>query len=121
MAVEQFTWRVERDVEPDISYRTVEAQFGDGYKQVSSDGINNKNEKYAVKLHANEATTQLIMAFFDRHKGVKSFIWKPPLGKLGLYTCSNPIPKAAGGGLFTITGTFEKAYASLPDTGVNNG
>jgi phage-related protein len=121
MAVEQFTWLVEREVDPTIDYRVVEAQFGDGYAQTSSDGINNKSEEYAIRVHAKEADAKLIMAFFDRHKGTKSFIWQPPLGKLSLFTCKNPTPKAQGGGLYLITGTFKKAYASMADTAVNNG
>lgn len=120
MAVEQFKWRVEREVDPTIEYRVIEAQFGDGYSQTSADGINNKSEEYAVRVHAKEADAKLIMEFFDRHKGTKSFIWKPPIGKLSLFTCKNPVPKAAGGGLYVITGTFKKSYASMTEV-VNNG
>lgn len=108
-----FKWRIERDIDATINYRVIETQFGDGYKQTSADGINTKNEQYAIKVHAyNEDATE-IMAFFDEHQGWKSFFWTPPLGKLGLYTCVDPKPTPQGGGLYTITGTFVKSYSSM--------
>lgn len=110
---ETFTWRVERDLDPTIEFRVITAQFGDGYKQTSADGINNKNEEYAVKINAYESDARQILAFFDRHQGWKSFFWTPPLGTIGLYTCADAKPKAQGGGLYLITGTFVKSYASL--------
>lgn len=109
-----FTWKVERDIEPEISYRVKETQFGDGYKQTSADGINTKDESYDVKVHArNEVEAKAIMAFFDEHQGWKSFFFTPPLGKLSLWTCKNPKPKPLGGGLYSITATFVKSYSSL--------
>lgn len=110
---ETFTWRVERDLDPTIDFRVITAQFGDGYKQTSADGINNKNEQYAVKINAYENVAKDIIAFFDRQQGWKSFFWTPPLGQLGLYTCTDAKPTAQGGGLYVITGTFVKSYASL--------
>jgi phage-related protein len=108
-----FTWKVERSIDPTISYRVVETQFGDGYKQTSTDGINTKDESYTFKVHALEKEARQIMAFFDEHAGWKSFLWTPPLGELGLYTCVDPKPKAEGGGLYSISGTFVKSFASL--------
>lgn len=113
MAVETFTWRMERDVGIKIEYRVIETQFGDGYAQISADGINTKNESYVVTVHAHEDKAKEIMAFFDRNKGAKSFFWTPPLGTIGLFTCKDPTPSAKGGGLYTITGTFIKVFASI--------
>ena len=113
MAVETFKWKVESGVAADIGYRVVETQFNDGYAQISADGINTKNESYSVKVHALAKEAKVIMAFFDRHKGVKSFFWTPPLGEIGLYTCKNPNPSDKGGGLYTISGTFVKVYSSM--------
>lgn len=107
-----FTWKVERDVEPTNKYRVIETQFGDGYKQTSADGINTKDEQYTIKVHAYKAEAQQIMDFFDAHQGWKSFFWTPPLGKLSLFTCTDPKPVDQGGGLYTITGTFVKSFAA---------
>lgn len=107
-----FKWNVERDVDPDIKYRAIQTQFGDGYIQSSADGINVKNEQYSVKVNAREAEAKLIMAFFDEHQGYKSFFWTPPLGSLSLFTCTDPKPKPQGGGLYSITATFVKSFSS---------
>lgn len=107
-----FTWKVERDIDTTIDYRVNTAQFGDGYKQTSSEGVNTKNEQYDITVHGNEAVAQQIMNFFDEHQGYKSFFWKPPLGKLSLFTCVNPKPVPKGGGLYTITGTFVKSFSA---------
>lgn len=111
--IKTFGWKVEKGPTPSINYRTVESQFGDGYKQVSIDGINTKEESYSITVNAYKELAQVIMDFFDEHEGMKSFYWTPPLGKLGLYTCKDPAPIDKGGGLYTITGTFVKTYASM--------
>lgn len=112
MAIKTFKWRVESGVNPTIAYRVIETQFGDGYAQTSTDGINNKNESYAIKVNAFAKEAREIMDFFDEHKGSRSFFWTPPLGGLGLYTCKDPTPNDQGGGLYTISGTFVKVFAS---------
>lgn len=109
---ETFTWKVERDIDPTIEYRTTGTQFGDGYMQESANGINTKTEEYPIKVHAYESEAKLIMDFFDRHQGFRSFFWTPPLGKLGLYKCKNPQPRPQGGGLYVISGTFVKSFAA---------
>lgn len=111
--VKTFKWRAERGTSPTIDYRVIETQFGDGYAQTSADGINTKNEQYKIKIHAMESVAAEIMAFFDEHAGRKAFLWKPSLGQLGLYTCNDPTPNEEGGGLYSITGTFVKRYASM--------
>ena len=113
MATQTFMWRVENSLTPTIKYEVDEVQFGNGYKQVSSDGVNNKTEQYAIRVHARTEEAKVIMAFFDEHAGRRSFFWTPPLGTLGLYTCLDPNPTEQGGGLYVITGTFVKSYASL--------
>lgn len=110
--VKTFTWKAERETDTSLAYRVVETQFGDGYKQTSADGINTKDEKYTIKVHAYEEDAKEIMDFFDEHQGWKSFFWTPPLGKLSLYTCVDPKPTPQGGGLYSITGTFVKSFAS---------
>ena len=51
-----------------------------------------------------------IMAFIDRHKGAKAFLWAPPLGDLGLYKCNGYKPAHRGGQMYAITTTFEQAF-----------
>lgn len=113
MAVETFKWKVERNITPTIDYRVIETTFGDGYKQLSADGINTKNASYTIRVHARTNEAIEIMSFFDRHKGIKSFFWTPPLDTIGLFTCRDPAWNDEGGGLYSITGTFVKSYSSM--------
>lgn len=110
---ETFSYRTEREMDITISYRVIENKFGDGYTQTSADGINTKDESYAIRVNAREDKAIEIMEFFDRHKGTKSFLWKAPLGKLSLWTCIDPKPQPQGGGLWLITGTFVKRYSNV--------
>jgi len=110
-----FGWRIEREVTPTIQYKVITAQFGDGYKQTSSDGINNTEESWSIKTHATTSVAKEIKAFFDYHKGVKSFYWTPPLGELGLYTCDDPSYIPLSTKLYSISGTFVRSYSSLSE------
>lgn len=108
-----FRWPVERAPSATIKYRTTVAQFGDGYKQVSSDGINTKDESYSITVNADLKTAKEIMKFFDQHNGTRAFMWRPPLGDLGLYTCDDPTPVQKSTNLYVIAGTFVKSFSSV--------
>lgn len=110
--IKTFTWKVERGVDPTLEYQVISSQFGDGYKQTSSEGINTRLEQYAITVHAFKEEARQIMQFFDEHQGWKSFFWTPPLGNLSLFTCVDPKPVEQGGGLYVITGTFVKSYSA---------
>lgn len=44
MALETFNWSPRVNPSQDVTMRTREAQFGDGYTQTSGDGLNPPNE-----------------------------------------------------------------------------
>lgn len=110
--IRTFNWKVERDVQPTLEYQVITSQFGDGYKQTSTEGVNTRLEQYAITVHAYKKEAKEIMNFFDEHQGWKSFFWTPPLGDVSLYTCVDPKPTEIGGGLYTITATFVKSYSA---------
>jgi phage-related protein len=112
MATQTFTWRVERAPAPTINYRTIEAQFGDGFKQVSADGINTKDESFDITTNGTDAVIQAIVDFFDAHNGTKSFLWKPPFGKLSLFTCKTFKAVPQGPNINVLTATFVKSFSS---------
>ena len=110
MAIETFTWATQNGEAPDITYRVRTSQFGDGYKQEVGDGINNKSQSWPVNFTGQKGRIREIMAFIDRHKGAKAFLWAPPLGDLGLYKCNGYKPAHRGGQMYAITTTFEQAF-----------
>jgi len=60
------------------TYRVLEVQFGDGYKQVSADGINPQNEEWSLQFDPiPSATYGAILAFLDSKGGFQSFTWTP--------------------------------------------
>ncbi|MFK3723321.1 phage tail protein [Pseudomonas monteilii] len=110
MAIERFLWPTQRGGATTVEYRTRQARFGGGYRQVVGDGPNNREDSHAITVTADRQTMQAILAFFDRHAGAKAFLWTTPLGELGLYTCADPATTPVGGGRFTVAGTFQRAY-----------
>lgn len=110
MPIETFTWAPAPDVQGETTLRTRTAQFGDGYAQTTGDGLNNKAQSWPLSFTRREAEAQAILDFFDRHAGYKAFRWTPPLGELGLWRVSQQSLRPLGGGLYTITATFEQAF-----------
>lgn len=62
-----------------VKRRTNKAQFGDGYSQRSTDGLNTSLRTLTVNWSTLVSTdADVIEAFFDAH-GVTPFLWTPPL------------------------------------------
>jgi phage-related protein len=110
MAIERFTWQTEKGATGDIKQRVRSKQFGDGYSQSVSDGINNKTQSWPISHTGNAARIKEVIAFLDRHQGAKAFLWTPPLGELGLYKCTGYQPANKGGSVYTLTATFEQTF-----------
>ncbi len=110
MAIETFTWCPRIDAQADVKYRMRKAQFGDGYEQVSGDGLNNRSQEWSLNFVGDESYIQDIREFLDRMAGTTSFQWKPPLYPLGLWRCEGYKPKALGAGLFALDATFIQAF-----------
>lgn len=114
MALDRFTWRTQTQNPPQGSYthRVREAQFGDGYKQVSGDGINPESQSWPVTFTGNEEEMLPILTFMRSHT-VNSFIWTPPFGVAGLYRVAKESISAMpiGGRAMTVMATFEQSYA----------
>ena len=111
MTIETFTWCPRINPEQEVSFRTRHAQFGDGYAQVSGDGLNPRSQKWTLEFTGNETYITAIKAFLDRHGGVKAFQWTPPLEPLGLYRCAGYKPTPLGNKKYNLSVTFEQAFA----------
>ncbi|WP_432648697.1 phage tail protein, partial [Morganella morganii] len=48
--IEVFTWCPRVNPTEDITYKTRRAKFGDGYEQVSGDGINARSQKWSLEF-----------------------------------------------------------------------
>ncbi|MGE9760920.1 phage tail protein [Pseudomonas sp. PDM20] len=110
MAVETFKWPIEAGGEGEVTFRLRSAQFGDGYRQTLGDGLNNRSQQWPVILVVNKDAAQQVLAFFDRHAGSRAFLWTPPLGSPGLYSCNAYKPTNIGGTVYRIAATFEQVF-----------
>ena len=95
MAIEIFTWSPRVNPTQTVNFRTRKAQFGDGYTQVSGDGLNPRSQEWE---------------FLDRHGGTKSFQWTPPLEDIGLFRCEQYKPVPMGGGNYSLSATFIQGF-----------
>lgn len=106
-----FTWVPLVGTQGTTALRTRKAQFGDGYSQAVPDGINNASDSWPLSFIGDAATVQPIRDFLAAHKGASSFYWTPPLGAQGLYRCEGYQVQALGGGVYTLTATFQQVFA----------
>ncbi|PIJ49203.1 MULTISPECIES: phage tail protein [unclassified Erwinia] len=114
MAIDTFTWRtqIQNGMEGQFNHRVRSVQFGDGYKQVSGDGINPETQSWPISMAGRKSDMLPALAFIRGHT-VRSFIWTPPFGSAGLYRVVadsirlNPMSSNT----MTITATFEQAFS----------
>lgn len=97
-------------------FRTLRADFGDGYTQEAGDGINTRKESWQVSVTGRWADdggmpVKAVSEFLDRHAGYKAFQWVTPLGDLKLFKCRGGYSKKQESpGVYTVTATFEEVY-----------
>ena len=85
MTIETFSWRIQAASQPTLKSKDNirKVQFGDGYAQVSGNGINDEALSYEFSFSGDPDTALDIYKFLRRHK-TKSFSFKPPSGELAL-------------------------------------
>ncbi|MFS0827591.1 phage tail protein [Pseudomonas phoenicis] len=110
MAIETFKWTPDDSATCDSKLRTRKSQFGDGYAQVSGDGLNAEQDSWDVSFGGLNDEVAPIQAFIKSHGGMRSFLWTPPGGVQGLYRCETYRRQAQPGGTVLLTATFERAY-----------
>lgn len=113
--MEEFKWRTQIQDSPsgEFKHRIKEIEFGDGYKQVSGDGINSESQTWPFAYIGLKDEVMPIFKFIRQHTA-KSFIWTPPFGEKGLYRVKadsiSMIP--ISGGVMKLTATFEQAFSA---------
>lgn len=84
-------------------------QFGDGYKQSYSFGINNKSLNWQGTKTGDYLTIiKPIEDFLEDTKGVYPFYWTNPKGEIKLYTCNQWSTSQNKGNLWQISLNFEQ-------------
>lgn len=105
----KFTFKVQVQTSGDGEFLMDRSRFGDGYSQDTPKGINNEVQKWKVSFAGYKGDCAPVMAFLRSQKGL-SFLWTPPLGVEGYYTCTKYGISDNGGAFFTISMDFEQGY-----------
>ncbi|WP_434642624.1 phage tail protein [Achromobacter piechaudii] len=107
---ERFTWRSTGQPAGGTTFRRLTAQFGDGYRQVAGDGINNKVQSWPLTFSGDRSEMGALIAFLDRHAGTASFLWTPPLGVEGYYEAPVYNVMPVGGDVYSVSTTFQQVF-----------
>lgn len=107
---ERFTWRPTGQPLGATTFRRLAAQFGDGYRQVAGDGINNKVQSWPLTFSGDKKDMTALAAFLDRHAGIRSFLWTPPMGVEGFYEAPAYTLNPVGGDVYSVSATFQQVF-----------
>lgn len=109
--MQTFDWRMDMGASAETQFATNKVQFGDGYAQLSSHGINNRRKNWSGTKTGDLATViKPIMAFIDSHAGVLPFLWTDPHGETHAYTCSGYSTPQRKGNFWQISLKFEQFF-----------
>lgn len=115
MAVlETFIWSPLNGPTADIEFRNTEVQYGDGYTQITGDGINTETHSWPLTFKGMNAEIKPILAFLRAHAGSRAFKWINPLGELGLYRSKNLKVAVLDFARMSVTVTFVTANRAEP-------
>jgi len=106
-----FNWRVNMESPGEATYRMYASEFGDGYSQDVSAGINTKRQSWNVSFTGKKTEVLAIIAFLDTQSG-KTFFWKAPLTTaVAKYQCLKYTPTDHGGGYWTLNMEFKQKFS----------
>lgn len=108
-----FTWQPLTNPIGKHNFRTLTAQFGDGYVQEVSDGINNLVSSWQLSFQDMASGITPIVTFLNDHRGYKPFKWTPPLSSVSkLYVVKEYDVQVIAGAcpIYRLTATFEERF-----------
>ncbi|WII95013.1 phage tail protein [Moraxella haemolytica] len=106
-----FTWKMNMGASASTRHAVSKTQFGDGYAQRVSFGINNKATDWTGTIRGDLATIiKPVMAFLDEHKGILPFLWANPHGETKKYICQDYDVKQRKGNFWEISLKFEQTF-----------
>ena len=124
MSLKTFTWKMNMGASASVHHNISKTQFGDGYAQRVSHGINNQRMDWSGSKTGDWQTVILpIKTFLDEHKGVIPFLWTNPHGQTKKYVCENYEISQKKGNFWEISLKFEQSNSdgsSVPLLGFGN-
>lgn len=96
-----------------VKPRTLTAQYGDGYRQVCGDGINNLVQSWTLEFLGGEDEISDVKDFLDARAGYDPFLWKPPFSDTALeWTAGNYTLTPQGGTVWKLSVTFTQFFGA---------
>lgn len=80
MPIDTFQWRTQAAPVGNFSHNVRSAQFGDGYKQISSNGLNSVTQSWQLVYTGHPTVTESLLSFLNAHV-IRAFFWTPPGGR----------------------------------------
>lgn len=110
--IDVFKWKIMGTPTGSDSLNVNEAGFGDGYTQLSTNGINNTSESWDLSYTGQTEEIGAVRNFLKSHI-IKSFKWKNPYGEEKLYRVENNSIKSdfVAGKVVSISFKFIQSYA----------
>lgn len=110
--VDKFKWRTMGNPKCTDSSNINEVRFGDGYTQLSSNGINNNSETWELTYTGEKEEIAKVRAFLNSHI-INSFKWVNPFGEEKLYRVVNQSIESefVGGKVVSLTFQFTQSFA----------
>lgn len=106
-----FTWQMNMGASASTRHSVIKTQFGDGYAQRVSVGMNNKRTDWAGSKTGDYRTVILpIIQFLDEHKGIIPFLWTNPHGTTAKYICQDYEVSQRKGNFWQISLKFEQVF-----------
>lgn len=92
--------------------RVLKAQFGDGYSQRTTEGINSQPQVWNLTWNVTPAVAALISAYLDATLGTTAFDWTTPDGDALSFVCEEGYTKAYQDyGTTVVTATFSQDFS----------
>lgn len=91
------------------TYRSLENNFGDGYKQTVPDGLNNIIKEWSLAWDMNEIDADDLEDQLDALKG-QPFEWQDPKGVTRSYTCKEHSKSYVSYDNFRVTAVFVESF-----------
>lgn len=111
--MELFDYCVQARAAMQAEFRTLRADFGDGYSQEAGDGINPRTDAWSITVKGRlSGVVGDVKSFIDRHGGYMAFEWDDPLGSRKLFKCRAGYTLThESRDIYTLSATFEEVHA----------
>lgn len=101
------TYQITRTITP----RILRADFGDGYVQRTSDGINTQKQIWNLEWTVNSTDANTLLEFFELRNGYDDFTWTPSGESTSKnFVCTSWVKSFLTDSVIRISATFEEVF-----------